>query len=385
MNFILPNGNDYIKGNPKGLELAHPDLKCPGVYIIGIKANIDENGNLVKGPDNEKKFLPFYLGMVKPGSSLISRILRHYKDFSSIRRSTVVGLFNFSLDTNACRIYDALEIFNKVWIEPGYNGGTRTLLERWMLYIGISAVELLNQYLLIFFQCQTSYQFKLPVAYANANLINFKSHTQAYNIFLGAEDPVSTLLAGSYKKTKDNIRDNFYFVYLPMCDAGINDIFLKEAEAKYFLQKNYGIYTQNQLERGHPYLGLWTGVFMQPPVLYPNPFNFNLPVGNCLDIIILKRNSVCHRNPILDKLYKAIETLILLKKDIGNIPAVQSLAILNVLISTPKTTDIDNCVTFLITKHKVLSHQLYWEILKCLPEEKQLELKTYTAKNKFLI
>jgi hypothetical protein len=307
MQFKLPIWLGSGKGNPNNLTAENPDLANPGIYMIGVKANVTSAGLIVEKPENgsEEKFLPFYSGMVKPGkpgTSLQRRINEHYNTYSNINSSKRDALFNFSHGTSVCRIYAAIELFNRIWIEPGYFVRTRTISERCNLYTAINSIEIPDEYMLLFFQCKTSYYFKMGVPCNNFILRdNFPRHIDAYNTYNSADDPVSSSLRDSYVSTKNFIRDNFYFVYLPMADNSLEDIFLKEAEVKYFLQLTYGIYTQNQLENPAS-RQLWTDIFMNPSAYYPNPFDFYMPAGNSLDDIIFKRNLDCSKKFDLDKL-----------------------------------------------------------------------------------
>ena len=274
--FRLPTGfNPQSINNKLGISLWDSSLRVElgnkgGLYILFIWVKV-KNGIIV--PDNddggEYKLLPFYGG---ESDILFPRLNNeHFPNYSRITRSYNSGIYNFCYGQKVDNTYQAMKIFNEEWIELDYKGQHKKSLQlKLNLYKKLKALEAHNQHLLLFFQCSSFWDFnlnKLPIL--EANLRDLKGHKKAWP-FYGLDD--KSPLVTSLKNTKKMISEKFIFAY---CELGgsVNERLFKEAECKFFLQKEFGIYLPNHMNWGKANFKRWEELSNNINVV--NPFDFS--------------------------------------------------------------------------------------------------------------
>ena len=298
--FLLPEDKKYqfIKGDPTNAlnySLGGPyDLMSatnkPGVYIIGVKVHISTKGIILKNPEPNsiKMFCPFYVGMVESNSTIFNRVVKeHYPNYCELKSKHTKELFNWSVDTNICDIYTAIEKYNYKWILNSHTRGSQIKHD---LY-----AEMFQNHpnMLVFFQCSSYVNYLLNIDVKKAAWYDI-NHYEAYAFYI-TKSGKGKQFAKYLEETKKTIEDNFYFVYCPLDDLISSNIYEKEAECKWFLKAEYGIFTTNELENkdnNRKWKELEEAKEKGAPIL--NTFDFI-----DLDKIIFKRNILCSINTTL--------------------------------------------------------------------------------------
>jgi hypothetical protein len=272
--------NNYSYGSPSDLKFA---LDNPGVYIIGVKSSRGLILNNLELTDKEFIFCAFYVGMVESNSSIFNRVVnKHYPNYSNLKSKHTKELFNWSVGTNICEIYAAIEKYNHKWILNNQTRGSRIKHD---LY----AEMLLNhQNMLIFFQCSSYINYLLNIDVKKAAWYDM-NHYEAYARYI-TKSGMGTNFGKYLEDTKKMIEDNFYFVYCSLEGMDTTNIYEKEAECKWFLKEKYEIFTSNELENKdniRRWKELEEAKQNETPII--NDFDFT-----DLDKIIFKRNILCN-------------------------------------------------------------------------------------------
>jgi hypothetical protein len=195
-----------------GIDFNDPNLKKPGVYIVGVKIAIDNQG---------EKFCPLIVGEAK---SLKNRIMGHRDpnntDAMRGELNSFKELFNFNvLINNPAFFYDDIRIWDEEWISKYHT--KRTDLET--LCKNVKA----NHNSLVWFPNPVFYDVYLEAVSnidINVNLNRHNATFQKRKNLLDVPTIKAKELIDLITKVKSQIFDNYFFAYACSADNTNQDI-----------------------------------------------------------------------------------------------------------------------------------------------------------------